>query len=94
MKQDRIECLITGCGLLTSFGYAWGDLHAGGQCYIFNAVMLNGETNWNMEPAPHHNVLSMASDKDFFGRRGVIVIPKMNARLNENAQAYLDGAPS
>ena len=89
MKQDTIECLITGCGLLTDQGYAWGDLWGGGQCFVFNAVLNNGEINWDTDPNPGARVVSIESGLDYFERRGVVVIPKMNAKLNGPAKTWL-----
>ena len=91
MKQDRIECIITGCDLIAGNRKAHGDLHAGGQCYVFNAVLDNhGQTSWLYRPFEEgHRFLSLHEGADYWERRGVIVIPKMNATFNQAAADYI-----
>lgn len=90
MKQDQIECIITGCYLVAGNKKVHGDLHAGGQCYVFNAVLdEHGQASWLHGPFEEgHRALLIHPNADYWERRGVIVIPKMNATLNQGAADY------
>lgn len=87
------ECLITGCALVAdmSGASAWGDLHQDGNCYIFNANLKDHETRWSYGTAPDGTVKTLHVFGDYFERRGVIVVQKAHAQLNDAANAYLRG---
>ena len=92
MKQDIVKCIITGCALRIYGKHieAWGDLHQTAQCYIFNAVLSStGETAWRLIEQAGQKALVINSGGDYFERRGVFVIPSMNAQLNPAAVMYV-----
>lgn len=96
-----MTCLITGCALVTPLNdYAWGDLYQIGDIWVFNATRDNGETNWQhgVDLKAHANerqlILSAhLSEAHYFERRGVIVIGREWAQLNDVALAYLGEKP-
>lgn len=81
------KCIITGCQLPTPHFTQHGDLWELAEVYIFNAV---GE--------PDHE-RSVTSDKvleihdqeheNYFERRNVYVVSKLEATLNGAARAYI-----
>lgn len=95
-----MTCIITGCALVTTWdgAWAWGDLHELAGCYVFNAAVIPSRT----EPVWHHyadakdnvgqkQLRILSGDASiYFERRGVFVIPKMNAELNEAAAASVE----
>ena len=88
------RCIITGCALvdIARDAWVWGDLHEEGDCYVFNACLDNGETDWRYTDAP-----SASREVQLYGvpfeRRGVIVFAKSRGQLNAAAQAHIDTAP-
>jgi hypothetical protein len=90
------QCLITGCALVDGNRQVWGDLHAVGDCYVFNAVLFGGETAWQYnEPTPSTmKQVEVLGSSAIFERRGVLIFPQAAATLNPAAEAYLKGAPS
>lgn len=95
--KTRPDCLITGCALVTAHGTAWGDLHALGDCYVFNAVLdERGEVSWSaagcpIEVTPLVKTATFIENPrfDWFERRGVIIMPKAAVQFNPTACLYL-----
>jgi len=77
-------CVITGCALHGENGWAWGDLHAQGDQFIFNACLdERGETKWHQtQPRPVSKVLVLTSMEHYFERRGVIIVSKNDAEIH------------
>ena len=93
-----MTCLITGCALYDADHDrgCWGDLHAIGGAYVFNACLLGGETAWDGEV----HVLSTSPCITFSGlssrifeRRGVIIMDQAACTLNEVASARVHWTP-
>lgn len=88
------RCIITGCAFVdTAYGEtAWGDLFEVGDTYVFNAAVTQGETLWERS-LPRGDVKQLLTLPSFaspyFERRGVIVISKSDAKLNEVAREYV-----
>lgn len=93
----RIECIITGCEFYDALANRWahGDLHRAGQVLIFNAVTLNTDgrvdTHWQYGEPLHRGCRVVEAHGDYFERRGVIILPIENSRLNADAESYLRG---
>lgn len=94
-----MTCIITGCALVTTWDNAWlwGDLHELAGCYIFNSVRdKRGEALWHHYAQDGDNIgakqLRILSGEAsvYLELHGVIIVPKMNALLNDAAQAYVD----
>lgn len=96
------ECIITGCGLQDDARGTqyWGDLHQLGDVWIFNAVT---DPKGQPIPQPYRDpkgpvcpsflIVREAPWENYFQRRGVFVIPKSEADLNDTATNYIKGAP-
>lgn len=85
-----MACLITGCALINGHAAAWGDLHDLGDVFIFNAVLKDLEPYWqSAEPFVAGKYLDI-THADYFERRGVFVIPKHTAQLNQVAIDYIE----
>lgn len=89
-----MKCLITGCALIREGDDAvvWGDLFEVGDTYVFNACLNHGEAAWQFYPdnnVPLHIKSLTCDDRQFFERRGVIVVAKANASLNQAAKDYI-----
>lgn len=84
------SCIITGCELV-AYGRKWchGDLHAVGGAYVFNAVLVNGETYWRYKDFPGDERMILRIDGDYFERRGVIVMAQTAGVLNDRAAKYV-----
>lgn len=83
-----MTCLITGCALIDPDGAAiWGDLYQLADCYVFNAVLRNGEASRSYELRPDGRIITIVGD--FFERRGVFVIPLTCAVLNQVASLFI-----
>lgn len=95
-----MRVLITGCGLFDQNAerWVWGDLWEVWDTYVFNAVLHEGQTSWSYgvpEALKTRNFLLINHEaNNYFERRGVIVVPKLDARLNFTAMKYLQGDPS
>lgn len=88
------ECLITGCALVKDEGraWAWGDLHRLGDCFIFNAVLEDGQAKWHNTPFEEgRKAMVMRPEAPYFERRGVIVIPCAECDANVPAAVYAAG---
>lgn len=92
--MNHPECIITGCEFMSAGGYVHGDLHQLGDVYIFNAATgAQGNMEWAYGP-PHKGAKVLwDSCGMYFERRGVIIIAKAGAILNQAAQDYLTGGP-
>lgn len=89
-----MRCIITGCTLSDTTGrWVNGDLFDEGDCFIFNALVSEGETAWQYRHSPHRypRELHIGDERQFFERRGVIVIEKLRCSLNTTARLYLKG---
>ena len=88
------SCLITGCCLIEDGKAAWGDLHAIGGAYVFNACLnVRGETAWTEDAHVLNTVpvLTFTGTPKNFERRGVIVLDWASIVWNEVALARLPG---
>lgn len=89
------NCIITGCSLVRGGSWVHGDLHEEGGCYIFNAVLntskglAQGEAAWEYDGEPQ-DLKVVEIRGNYFERRGVIVVSKAYARLNDAALHYLE----
>lgn len=92
-----VECIITGCNLYDPAYFRWvhGDLHQTQDIYVFNACLdEKGESRWISGTAPEdERMLVCMEDYNIWVRRGVFVIPKMYAYLNDLAAKYLKEVP-
>lgn len=78
-------------------GGSWvhGDLHEEGGCFIFNAVLnphkgpMRGEAYWQFDGEPYE-LKALELHGNYFDRRGVIVVSKSYASLNDAAAHYLE----
>jgi len=91
-----MTCLITGCALndLDLTRTVWGDLHQIGDCYVFNACLVQGAAAWQEgELAPDTmrviEFKALDSGERVFERRGVIILPKSECRFNLRATDFL-----
>lgn len=91
--NSGIECIITGCGLLIPAEGKWahGDLHMVGTCFVFNAAMHNGETEWTLRKVGEEvsNRVIILDQPYYFERRGVIIFDAMHSHFNQAARTYL-----
>lgn len=88
------ECVITGCALVKDEGraWAWGDLHRMDDCFIFNAVLEDGQAKWHHTPLEEaHNAMVLRPEAPYFERRGVIVFHRSQCAPNMAAIAYAAG---
>lgn len=89
------ECVITGCALVKDDGraWAWGDLHRLADCFIFNAVLEDGQAKWHYTPFPDdgRKAMVMQSEAQYFERRGVIVFHRSQCTPNMAAAVYAAG---
>ena len=89
------KCIITGCTLERGGSWVHGDLHVAGDCYIFNAVLnphkgsAFGEAYWQYDEDTFDDKVLTIDSPHYFERRGVIVIPRAYATLNEAARRYV-----
>lgn len=102
--MSRPRCVITGCALVSPQEEfcVWGDLHEVGSTWVFNGVVnqRDGETG-NLIGEAHRQYRSPPPDAikqlvihdstvvPYFERRGVFVIAKSLASLNQAAKEYL-----
>lgn len=82
------RCIITGCQLTTPSFTQHGDLFELGEVYIFNAC---GEPDYDGRKTSD-KVLDIhdAFHTNYFERRNVYVVSKLDASLNEAARAYIE----
>lgn len=91
------QCLITGCALIRPDGL-WTpvDLHQLGDVYFFRPPQDNSrETFWNdpeVTPIFYAKTVKLNIGSHWVDRRGVILVHKSEATLNDAAQAYIAGA--
>lgn len=85
-----IQCVITGCALISHTHWIAGDLFDAGNVYIFhgNYNHKEKEPTWLEMPSRYIKILE---PKEWFERRGVFVIEKTKANLNDKALAYIRG---
>jgi hypothetical protein len=93
-------CIITGCALVDGNRALWGDLHSIGESWVFNGVLdSRGNAAWEHDgflgrEVKALEILPAASAVHYaFERRGVVVVPKAAARLNQPALAYVLSSP-
>lgn len=82
------ECVITGCSLVdpTHSTELHGDLHEQGDQWIFNGV---GDPRM-FEGVPTNNrYLSFNIFGQYFERRNVWIIPKLESALSPDAENYI-----
>lgn len=87
-------CIITGCDLYDVEHNRWahGDLFEYGDCYVFNAVVQkDNEVVWRQQQWGDKflTLLNVQSYPGYFERRGIFVIPKHLAHLNQAARDYI-----
>lgn len=83
-----IQCIITGCALVAGARWVAGDLFDAGSCYIFNGNHEDGLPLWCPLP-PHYT--KRLEPHDWWEKRGVFVIEKTKANLNQAAASYING---
>lgn len=95
MSYKPVKCIKTGCALMVEDynGWAWGDLHAQGDTYIFNAVCRRGEAVINEVPLTEEAMLiTLLPEGHYFERRGVYVFNRNDAvpskALNEHFKLW------
>jgi hypothetical protein len=83
-----IQCVITGCALISGMRWVAGDLFDAGSVYIFNGNMEREtvDPKWLSLPATYSKALE---PDDWFERRGMFVIEKSKANLNQKALDYI-----
>lgn len=90
-----MTCIITGCVAFNGHAWVGGDLHLIGAAYVFNAVLSAKapEAMWSeRESWPHYTKeIDFSEARDYWERRGTLVAPMAECKLNEAAQAYLRG---
>lgn len=87
-----IQCIITGCALVNDGRWVAGDLFDAGSHYVFNGNM-DRETSapeWLHINSLHYN--KRLEPSGWFEKRGVFVINKVHANLNEAACEYIIGS--
>lgn len=92
-----MTCLITGAVAFNGHAFVVGDLHLIGAAYVFNAC-TNRQSNaaWaERESFAHYTKeIDFSRAQDYWERRGTLVAPMAECKLNEAAQAYLRGPHS
>lgn len=84
--------VITGCNLTDGNFWSHGDLWALNGNWIFNSVSIQHEWTYHkggQDMIRGEKALIMADDCPFFWRRGVFVIPRSSAYLNQLALEYV-----
>lgn len=91
--QD-VKCIKTGCALIVSGidpeAYYWGDLHAVGDTFIFNAVVQDYSPI--VRPTADLESCHVATIDAFawyFERRGVFVFPRKDTKLSDGLNRFL-----
>lgn len=97
--MPREKCVITGCGFYDPYRgeVIWGDLFDGGNYWILNGnTWSNGKGSWSYVSGPPEAVKCLWAVHRgkfdvcrYFERKGVIVIDKIDAELNQLAKEYL-----
>ena len=88
--MSAANCLITRCRLVVAERSIRGDLHEMGNVFIFNAVLREGEAAWEPGAGRGWNSNEKIIDtRDYFERRGVFVILRSGAMLNQSARDYI-----
>lgn len=87
-----IQCVITGCALIEGNRWVAGDLFDAGSVYIFNGNIhldrpSTAQPLWLPIESAHYSK-TLAPD-DWFEKRGVFVIEKSKANLNDAASQYV-----
>lgn len=84
-------CIITGCDFVDPHlnQHCHGDLWIEGDCYLFNACVVNGETAWEFDREPGPRTLTPSGY--YWERRGVIVVRKGGATLSGQGIQYIGG---
>lgn len=89
--REKADCRKTGCGLLYSGRYFWGDLwlEDGGQHYLFNATSRQGTS------IGEASAYLLAVDPTFTADRDGLVIrfPVAEAQASDALTDYLQGYP-
>lgn len=88
-----IRCVITGCALVSGHLWVAGDLFDAGTCWIFNGNVNSAVGDKTVTPEwlqihSCHYEKRLEPD-DWFERRGMFVIEKSAANLNEQALEYI-----
>lgn len=85
-----MKCIITGCALVNESLQEWvaGDLFDSDEFYVFNGNfdVASFRASWLKGPPSYSKVLA---PWDYWERRGVFIIPKEMANLNQAALAYI-----
>lgn len=93
--MPREKCVITGCGFYDPFKreVIWGDLFDGGSYWILNGnAWQGGQASWSVVAAPPEKIkclIGKGKPFGYFERKGVVVIDKIDAELNQLAKDYL-----
>lgn len=89
-----MTCIITGAVAFNGHAWVGGDLHLIGAAYVFNACInrQSGAAWATREYFAHYTKeIDFSEAKDYWERRGTLVAPMAECKLNEAAQAYLRG---
>lgn len=99
--QTRPRVIATGCGFRADtdeFPHVrviWGDLWQLNDTFILNGVVKGFDADWLYGEEAHRlvrqgkNMLILNKDKQFFERRGVIVVRQEDCSLNAPLARYL-----
>ena len=88
-----MSCIITGCALVHGNAWVAGDLYmpsAEGDTLVFVGNQQNGEPVWIYSAPQYSKRLEPFS---FWDKRGIFVIRKDQANLNQAALDYIGRAP-
>ena len=86
-----IQCVITGCALVVAGdGWVAGDLFDGGSSWVFCGNVSNNQPQWLPIADLHYS--KQLRPRDWFEKRGVFIIDKSEANLNEAALEYIGRA--
>lgn len=98
--KTGLRCVITGVALIQGDSWAAADLFDGGDFWVVNAntcVIGISTTTWIgvADYPPHYkNHITLVPDTHFWERRGVFVVHKSCAVLNEAAVKYIGAGAS
>jgi len=90
-----MTCIITGCKARIGNATVGGDLHAIGDCFVFNAIVdTSAGAAWDYEDELYNHYrmeVDFSEARDCWERRGTIVAKASECELNLQAKEYLRG---
>jgi hypothetical protein len=92
-RDVSIQCEITGCALIHGDEWVAGDLFDAGTHWVFNGnVELQGSRSIPLwMPISEAHYTKTISPLDWWEKRGVFVIEKSKANMNQKAIDYIEG---